>query len=475
MDVSRQEDWLVSISSRENILTNFEKFMIFFIVIQPVIDLLTSLSIYLLGTSLTVGIIIRFGVLSLTLIYIHFAFEPKVRKRVWIFFLLFALVLLVGLINNMIVKDPMTLFSEIKNIAKIVYAPIMLFGYLAIFTRAKQYTDVRMQVQRNIYYAMLIVSLVMVIAAITGTGIKSYESEKLGQQGWFFAGNEIGAIMAISLPVVLYYTLKMTNSKRKLYYWVPVILLIISMLLVGTKVGYLAVLITLIVSQLALLIEKFRNREKSRQIHLNSIINLIVLAIFLAITPFTPVAYNTKVHLSWWGIENNFGLFSKSGEEGDTEEHQKREKAVENVVLSGREEHLDLFRSYYEDAPLSQKLFGMGYGGNYKAIEDEVKSVEMDYYDIFFSFGIIGFLVYLLAFIYFSVRILISFFKNIKDYFNCEVLLIGSSVALGLGIAYLAGHVLTAPAVSIYLVILFAYLYIALVQDNKPTNELSGK
>ena len=40
----------------------------------------------------------------------------------------------------------------------------------------------------------------------------SYESNKLGHQGWFFAGNELGAILAMSFGLVVYFVIMQTTS-----------------------------------------------------------------------------------------------------------------------------------------------------------------------------------------------------------------------------------------------------------------------
>ena len=114
----------------------FEYFLIFFILLQPVIDILTSFSIFILEIDLTFGIFIRFGVMALILIYI-LRKENPFRKPMFLFLLLFGAVLLIGFISNYFVKDSFSLFSEVKNIAKIVYFPILMFGYITLFNKIK--------------------------------------------------------------------------------------------------------------------------------------------------------------------------------------------------------------------------------------------------------------------------------------------------------------------------------------------------
>lgn len=69
------------------------------------------------------------------------------------------------------------------------------------------------------------------------------------------------------------------------------------------------------------------------------------------------------------------------------------------------------YKQYYKDAPLSQKLFGMGYAGNYT---DKIKLIEMDFHDLFFAFGIVGFLIYLIPLLYFGIKLFIRMMQTLR-------------------------------------------------------------
>ena len=54
---------------------------------------------------------------------------------------------------------------------------------------------------------------------------------------------------------------------------------------------------------------------------------------------------------------------------------------------------------------MSQKLLGMGYAGNFKYNEQkqpDPKLIEMDFHDWFYDFGIIGFVLLMIPFIYYG-------------------------------------------------------------------------
>ena len=429
-----------------------ESLLILFILLQPFIDLLTSLSILVLEINLTFGVFIRFGVMFLICIYILMS-SYKHKKAMILYLILFAGILLVGLVSNYFVKDPISLFAELQNVAKVVYFPILLFGYLIVFDKIKKNEKLKRKVQTNIFYSMLVISIVMVLAVLTNTEILSYESNKLGHQGWFFAGNELGAILGMSFGLVVYFVIMQTTSWKKVYLWIPVGLMMFSLLELGTKVGYGAILIILMISLIMTLVGYVKNRKNqvdAKPFKINMSVNILFLILFALYTPFTPVAFNLNVHIDW--VDLNEPHKGSSLEEED----ERKKKAVENIVFSGREDFLKMYQSAYRDAPVIQKLFGMGDGGNNV---NEGHPIEMDFYDLFFSLGIIGFLAYLLPIIYYAYQIIVALVKNFREKFNLETALVGASIVLGIGVAFTAGHVLTAPAASIYLAILVAYLY----------------
>ena len=76
----------------------------------------------------------------------------------------------------------------------------------------------------------------MVISISTSTDFGSYEWMKVGSRGWFYAGNELGSILAI-IFLLWYYILFKTKSWKHILYWIPSLLMIYSLIQVGTKVG----------------------------------------------------------------------------------------------------------------------------------------------------------------------------------------------------------------------------------------------
>lgn len=441
-----------------------ETFLLLFILVQPILDLATSLAITYLHSEFTAGIIIRFAMMALGAVYLFFISDSKKKRTAIIYLIILGMCIMLGFVNNLMVKSPISIGEEIKFIVKSIYFVVFFFIYLYVFKHLHSNTNWADVIQRYIVYAMSLVALSMVIAALTNTAFNSYTYDKVGHTGWFYAGNEIGAIMSICFPIVVLFAIRKTTTLKTIYYWIPAILLIYSSMAVGTKVGFGSVLITLVISLFMLLVDFFRKKDNREYVKINLFINLIVFAGFVLYIPFSPIAKNTSIHITL--------LQNKEPAETPTEETEKKAKPgkqqlnnqqIEDFILSSRGAFLEQQKQYFTEAPVSQKILGMGYAGNYKK---SPKLVEMDFYDLFFSFGILGFLLYFIPFIRIAFEMAMKVLRNLKYHFTIENVLVAIGIVLGLGIAFSAGHVFTAPAVSIYLAILIAYLYVKIIKPS---------
>ncbi|PEW97670.1 hypothetical protein CN446_09640 [Bacillus cereus] len=471
----------------------FEHFLLFFIILQPVLDLLTSLSIVLLKSNATVGILVRFLIMAVGGIYILIQAKEKENRKFLSYLILLAVVLGIGFINNKLVKNPIVLSEEVKFVAKALYIYIMLGSYILALKSLKKKVNISDKVRNSIVYSTLIINAIMVISISTSTDFGSYQWMKVGSRGWFYAGNELGSILAIIFPIVVLYSIQKTKSMKHVLYWIPSLLMIYSLIQVGTKVGMgsigatLAAVIGIIVLQLLF----DRKNPNKRSLVLNGLIAIVLLAGVVGTFKMTPLAQNMGIHNNYLSEQNVAQQDQKEKEikekikkeekqhkvekpeekakveaevKKELEKEQKKENQ-ENLIFSGRQVYEERHKQFFKEAPTSQKLFGMGYAGNFKYNEQkqpDPKLIEMDFHDWFYDFGIIGFALMMIPFIYYGLRILIAFVTRFKEIFNVKYGMISASLVLALGIAYIAGHILTAPGVGIYFVVVLAYLIVDL-------------
>ena len=446
----------------------FLLFMVAFIVLQPVIDILTTATILWTDLSISVGIVLRtLYFLLMTVFILYMAFQSKRAKYYLAYLVGLFILLIINIAMNMQIKDPYYLVQELTFFNKAVYFHVMLFGFLLIFEQLKlNGTNVKEQIIRTFLTSSIIISAVFIVAQLTQTSMKNYVRSKEGWTGWFYAGNEIGAIMAILLPITALYAVQKTSSWKDIKYWIPFVGLSLSMLALGTKVGYGGIVVVLLSALIGSLILWAWNKKSSFKI--NTMVSGLFLVILIAVTPFTPVFHNMYAHLGILGIdfsnkenEPELGLGENIDDE-DTEDQEITNEQFQNLVFSSREQYAENYKKEFNEAPLAQKLFGMGYAGNYDVPTKEkpLKIVEMDFHDFFYTFGILGFIYLIAPLVYLASKYVLRIIQNFKYHFNYFTIFTGVSFLLGIGISYTAGHVLTAPSVSIYLGALLAILSI---------------
>ena len=427
-------------------------FFIYFIALQPILDILTTFSILQLNTSATAGVLIRFIYMALCLLFLLSQYKKSIfAKNTILYLAVWFIFIIVNFGINLYVKPHFEFFEELKFMAKITYLNVILIHFIYLFKSIISKIELTAIFMRNIMISGIIIGLVMLFSILTGTSLDSYKSTitiKIGYSGWFYAGNEIGATIAIIFPLIVYHAIVKAKNVRGLVYWIPVLLCGYSLIMLGTKVGYGALLITLIVAFISLMIAFFLKRVEFGNIKLNAAILLLCILIQVLITPISPLFHNTQVH-----IERNEQQMKTEVSDSNTGKMNN----VLDLILSGRQRFFSQHTEYFDKAPISQKLFGMGYASNYT---DEPKTIEIDYFDIFFSTGILGTILYFLPLVYLAIQSVINLFKRKSQILLPKDAMLILSIFLGFGIAGFAGHVLTAPSVSLYLSTIIAYFYV---------------
>lgn len=468
-----------------NKLLNNEKFfflLTLFILFQPILDILTNAMLQYTTSSITIGIVIRVLFMGVALIFIFFGSNHPYKKHVAIYLLLLMAVLGIGFINNFFQKPVFNFFMEVQWLTKVIYFSVMICSMYLLFYSRKMVEYTKSRLLNYIVIALLIVSLSIIAAILTGTSVNSYEWVKLGFKGWFYSANELSALLAIGFPLTILYAIRKTDSWNKYWSWLPALIVGIIGAMIGTKVGLFAVYITcaLIAVFIAIhfVVAWIRKSSRKQTLLPVFIYSLVLLGLILAISPFTPGYQNLSIEMpepDQEDIDKGFEDFF-SGEQGNGEGSQPSdEEVVEgedtrvtfelnspivNKILSSRHIYFTWQLNQMIRADVSQKILGMGYAGNYI---NNRKTIEMDFFDIFFSFGIVGFILVMLPLFLLVGLVVKKLFTNFTHVFRIENISLIISILLGLGIALIAGHVWIAPAVSIYLAISMVLLFVNLM------------
>lgn len=431
--------------------------LMIFLCLSPVIDVFNSL-LQRNGITLSVGILYK----GLMLIYLGYFIIFKVKKNkyknmffIYLFLLLiWILLFVVNRYNLLTVRD---IFNELVIIFKNFY--IIILSVLLYFFFKSNNIDVG-KIKKIFYLTFFIYLILLLVPFITNTGFESYkEGINGGVVGWFYAANEVGAILLL----LFFYNYKELISKN-FFYFIAILLFILLGLQIGTKVvliGLISILVYYLLSYFIL--KKYKN-----------VVYTIFVLIFTIFMSFNGVVKDNINNLIDQGsntptidINEEIEISDDLNNEHTIFNNYYVQKAL-NVILSGRYNFLKQTNRIYMKSNLSYKILGMGYTNtkviNNKSIE---KLIEIDIFDIFYHCGLIGFILFISPFIYLAIHIIKNFKYVIKnfDIFSDVFLII-----LILFISLSAGHVLSAPSVSLFLALYFIELLEKISEKEKKIN-----
>lgn len=399
---------------KEYLKQNANRIITIFLILQPIIDVITSLFLNVLHLEVTFGLIIR--MLFLIGIVIYNWCILKSDKRSLIYTAVVGIFIFFFMGNVYLTKGIDACFYELKNIMRYFYFPLLLINLHSINKNAS--IQISKKTLINIYWIYL---LLIIIPMITHTDFTGYFEGKVGTIGWFNSTNEIGAILSGLLPLIF---IKGQAIKKNI---LLIIITVIVFFSLGSKVTIFSLLITGIFYGIRFL-KNTKNKKKVCKVAVPLLI--IIMVITALLLPKTNFYKNIQIHLDFLEVDNVIDIF-------------KEEKLIDHFIFSSRLTFLENTRTSYIESPLSSKFLGVGFIENYGTDNVNLKTIEMDIFDIFYRTGIIGFLLYL-------VPIYIVLKERIRKKSAEERL----SIAILIFISCMAGHVLTSPAVSIYLTVL---------------------
>lgn len=395
------------------IKNKFNLILSIFILLHPIIDLITGICLHVFKLDLTFGNVIRI----LFLIFIMFStiFVYKKQKIFWYYLivLLYSIMYFVGII---ITKNGFGMFLELQGLIRTFYFPIILLSLYLIRDNLK--------INIKILSTTLCIYIICIFFPyLLGLGYQSYEITKLGTLGFYNSANEISGIISILTPVAI---ITFKDKKHLLLKLLLTLIYLVVIFIMGTKTPILSLLIIIGMLWLWIII-KFIKDKKYKPIVYSSLFILAGIISIVIIAPKTNFYKNIKVHLDYLEVDNIFDIV-------------KDEELIDHFVFSQRLTFWNNRENEFEDVGVYQKLIGMGYLQK----KEISKTVEMDYIDVYYSHGIIGFVIFFSAYLY----VIVSIFKT-KEKITFERYMFLTSFILIAILSLLTGHIIIAPAVSL--------------------------
>lgn len=400
-----------------------------FLLSSPFLDMFTALALHVFKTDLTIGIVIRFLFLIFSVIYLFFFYQGK-NKKIYEGFSLSLIIYILFFIGIVLVdKGNDVLFYELKNTFKTFYFPFLLISFSAMFEEKMNIVP-----KKYFSYMMFIYLLGIFIPSLLGIGFDTYEVTKKGSLGFFNSANEVGGIISILMPFFFLNLYKDNNIIKSMFGLAVLLYVLLSM---GTKTPLLAFIIILTCYLLIFIYKMIRKKEYKKVLGISAIFITMIFCLSLLI-PKTTFYKNIKIHLDFLKIDKVTDIF-------------KSEELVDHFIFSSRLKFMKNSVNYYNNAPLVEKLGGIGYIEGYGTDKVSLKMVEMDYIDIFLRQGIAGFTIYMIIYLYFLTMAIKRYLES-KSFTKKVTYLLACFLTILL--SFFTGHIIMAPAVSVLVVLI---------------------
>lgn len=400
-------------------IINNDKFLKIFLFMQPFLDVLAAVLIYN-NVDNFVTSLIRLVFMGLMVLYLYFG-EYENKKKTLIYVSTLIMTIIIHTLIMVFDKDMSVFMYEFKNTISTYYFVFLLISLGVI------YKDNKIS-KKELMYLWIIYVLLTFIPNVLGIGFKSYSHSKTGMTGWFYSANVVGSILVILLPIILSEIKKLP----KLLIVILGALVLYSIFSLGTKTPVLGLGIILFVNLLYYIYKLFKSKKKKSIIVIFSSL-ILLCGVSVYVIPKTSFYENLKIHYNFLK-KNDVKIFSK--------------EFLDHFVFSQRLSMEERTRHNYNISPIQEKVFGIGYIENYSTDSVNLKIVEMDYFDIFYREGIIGFVLFFIPVIY----MIVMFFKNNSINFVSVNMFI--SILLIMLLALFQGHIFITPAISIFVALI---------------------
>ena len=196
------------------------KILLLFIMLSPVFDIISFLFRNKFDSKISISTFIRPIIPVFVAIYIFFTANKKNKK---IFISLATIYILYAIIHLIIAKKLFTgcsdgnIINETQYIFNFTFLVIDLIIYLYTFIyegKIKGKAKINSSISNSMLIMVAIYLITIFVSIITKTSSFTYIETKTGYKGWIESGNSLGAILVISLFIILP-NINFSNWKNK--------------------------------------------------------------------------------------------------------------------------------------------------------------------------------------------------------------------------------------------------------------------
>lgn len=479
------------------------------VIIQPLLDIYRSFignQFELFGISL----VELFNFILIAYLFLLTLCNKTLRKNVkyiFVFLALFGVYFVLHTYNiyqfdtSILTGSTQSWFTELYFITRSYLFPLLLLYVLLNIKIDKNL------ILRTVTISALFISFIIIFTNIFKVSLVSYASDLpantmishnifewfdlpsnvnvslLTSKGWFYSGNQIGIILFMLYPIVLY---SLISKYRHKIDYLCAVLLPIAMVMIGTKTASIGSLIIILATMILYVLFRYIFKHYKLNIY-------VVATLFIGFLLSTVLILNSPVMQNVLGSPNVSAQESEDiqkeldklpkdhasidakelsnlinkyhnafGIHGDYVALYPVEKNTNfwfDVVVDPSQAQLN-FRKFkmrifdeviIDNNQILDRWVGIGYVSNFPYVESDINSQNV-------WFGFTGTLLFVGPFYMILVYAAFRILKNFKKLLNLESCMVGMAICAGLSISYLAGHLFGFMFPIIYLCLLESFL-----------------
>jgi len=430
-----------------------EKLFWIFLFINPLLDILNGMYIslirqvevldveYINTLGVTPSLVVRMIMLVLFALYILMVWDKKsILTAIPI-----GLAWVLSIVSEYRAMGSAQYFLDAQYMARFCFNIVVLMVYCRVFSlrRNNDGEGLLRRVDSILVYTLAILAIFVIVPSILGMGYSTY-ADRLGyrgSRGFFYAGNDITAIMTLLLPLCLAKVLKTDLSGCKKPLILPCLAIAFSvsaMLIIGSKTAFLSCAVTALLMFAAAVF--FCWREKTWSYILRYLTALVATAIVFLIL----------------NIATGFHLLSVVNESIAATDILAETEGTGSAMLHGRGDKFAVQFEMFKEGGMFVWLFGLGRGRL-----DVI--MEMDLFEVLFYYGIFGFAAMMWLYVKLAIQFFIGFFKN----FGITAIALFIAIGLCTGYLIVAGHVLFSVTSGFYFALTIVYSRLYFAKDDK--------
>lgn len=461
---------------KEKISAFISNYWLFFIIItQPILDIIAYFSFDEFLTP--ISFITRS--IYLIVIVVYTFIKVKDKKKYILLQLPFIIFSTLHLINS-IRTSGANIFDDLRYLVLVMQMPVVTVALCSYISENRTQTK---KIEKGLWISLVIICLSVILSIITKS--LNYTYENYGVTGWFTSANTQSMILVCLFPYCLY-----TFSKRNKYIYLLALMMTFFLLFFnGTKACYLTLILLLLV-MIYVLLTHFKVKKNIVKVSLTIVTLILTLVMFRYSSTYQ--RENTMNNIS----KENQALLDKLGDReltkrdvleilstsylyermiNDLGEDEVYEAMKDKITADNLSDNRLVKRTYakiiFDRSDSLTKLVGFNH--------DEIATYEMDIENdltaIFYYYGYLGFIIYvifILVFVYLAIRLLV---KNPLMIFSGKFIVLSFGIAIAVFGSEYTGALLRKPNANIYLALLLTLYFIYINKNLKEKKMKSNK